>query len=132
MILHHVCIQTNTYQESLKFYTEILNFSLVKESRNFHQREYNTWLKKDSFMIELQTPKSEDIFREWSSLNSGPVHLGFLVDNVKHVYQTIKAKNYHHFKLKNGKEIYQVKGEYLCKVKAPEGTEIEIRETDIS
>jgi len=43
--LHHVCIQTEDYQESLKFYTDVLGFELVSETANFHGRDYNTWLK---------------------------------------------------------------------------------------
>ncbi|MBW9152261.1 MBL fold metallo-hydrolase [Clostridium estertheticum] len=36
-----------------------------------------------------------------------------------------------HFKIKNGDEIYKIEGGYLFKIKAPEGTEIEIRDTQI-
>ena len=132
MQIHHICIQTDVYEESLDFYTRILGFTVFKVSPDFHGRQYNTWLKKDQFMIELQTPKAEEDLIPWSNKNSGPVHLGFLVNSVQATYQEIKSKNYHQFKLKNGEELYQVMGEYLCKVKAPEGTEIEIRETDIS
>ena len=34
-MMHHVCIQTSNYRESLKFYTEILGFEIVKETKNF-------------------------------------------------------------------------------------------------
>ncbi|WP_319205566.1 VOC family protein [uncultured Ilyobacter sp.] len=130
--LHHVCIQTNCYEESKKFYIEVLGFELVKETPNFHQRDYNTWLRLDDFMIELQTPKSGTIFTEWSSMSSGPVHLSFLVENVQKAYNKIKSQGYSDFKVKNGEEIYKVEDGYLFKVKAPEGTEIEVRdEADI-
>lgn len=130
-MIHHICIQTENYKESLDFYTRILGFKIVKESKNFHNREYNTWLKLDNFMIELQTPKNGHEFSKWSSLNSGPVHMGFLVDNVENEYERIKKLGYDNFKTKNGEIIYKVEGESLFKIKAPEGTEIEIRDTDI-
>lgn len=130
-MIHHICIQTENYKESLDFYTRILEFKIVKESKNFHNREYNTWLKLDNFMIELQTPKNGHEFSKWSSLNSGPVHMGFLVDNVENEYERIKKLGYDNFKTKNGEIIYKVEGESLFKIKAPEGTEIEIRDTDI-
>ena len=130
-MIHHICIQTENYNESLDFYTRILEFKIVKESKNFHNREYNTWLKLDNFMIELQTPKNGDEFSKWSSLNSGPVHVGFLVDNVENEYERIIKLGYDNFKTKNGEIIYKVEGESLFKIKAPEGTEIEIRDTDI-
>ena len=129
--IHHVCIQTEKYKDSLDFYTRILGFEVVNESKNFHGRSYNTWLKLGDFMIELQTPKCGDVFNKWSSLNTGPVHIGFLVENVEEEYNRIKKLGYDNFKLKNGEIVYKVKGESLFKIKAPEGTEIEIRDTDI-
>ena len=129
--IHHVCIQTENYKESLDFYNKILGFEIIKESKNFHKREYNTWLKLGDFMIELQTPKKEDSFNKWSNLNAGPVNMGFLVDNVQAEYERIRDLGYENFKVKNGKVVYEVEGESLFKIKAPEGTEIEIRDTDI-
>jgi glyoxylase I family protein len=130
--IHHVCIQTGDYGASLDFYTRILGYSVVIESPNFHGRDYNTWLKRDGFMIELQTPKTGESLREWSKDNSGPVHLGFLVDDARAEYARIKALGYSEFKTKNGEDFYYVKGTALFKVKAPEGTEIEFRDSDIS
>lgn len=127
-MMHHVCIQTSNYQESLKFYTEILGFEIVKETKNFHDRDYNTWLRLGTFMIELQTSKKGDNFIEWNKLNEGIVHMCFLVDDVKEEFDRIKNLGYNNFKIKNGKAIYEVEGNYLLKIKAPEGTEIEMRE----
>ena len=129
--VHHVWIQTQNYKDSLNFYKNILGFEIINESKNFHGREYNTWLKLGNFMIELQTPKNNDSFKDWSNLNSGPVHIGFIVDNVEKEYERIKSLGYKDFKVKNGEVVYKVKGESLFKIKAPEGTEIEIRDTDI-
>lgn len=129
--IHHVCIQTENYNESLNFYKNILGFEMVNETKDFHSREYNTWLKLNDFMIELQTPKKGDNFNKWSNLNEGPVHMGFLVDNVQEEYERIEKLGYNNFKVKNGKVVYEVAGESLFKIKAPEGTEIEIRDTDI-
>ncbi len=130
--VHHVCIQTENYEASLDFYTRVLGFEVVSETTNFHGREYNTWLKLGNFMIELQTPKEGDNFNKWSSLNSGPVHIAFMVDNVEQEYEKIKSLGYNDFKLKDGKVVYKVLGESLFKIKAPEGTEIEMRDTEIS
>ena len=33
-MLHHVCIQTDKYNESLDFYTRILGFKVIKESKD--------------------------------------------------------------------------------------------------
>lgn len=130
--LHHVCIQTEKYKESVDFYTRILGFEIVNETANFHGRDFNTWLKLGDFMIELQTPKKGDEFAPWSSLNSGIVHMAFMVDSVEEEYERIKSLGYNDFKVKNGEIVYKVLGESLMKIKAPEGTEIEMRDTDIS
>lgn len=130
-MLHHVCIQTEKYEESLQFYTKVLGFELVTETANFHKRDFNTWLSLGTFMIELQTAKKGDKLKSWSSLNEGIVHMCFLVENVHEELHRIKKLGYSNFKLKNGEVIYKVEDGYLFKIKAPEGTEIEIRDTQI-
>jgi len=127
--VHHVCIQTEKYEESLDFYTRILGFKIIKETENFHKREYNTWLSLGDFMIEIQTKKEGDILKPWSSKAEGIVHICFMANDVKTEYNRIKALGYNNFKVKNGEEIYKVEDGYLFKVKAPEGTEVEVRDT---
>ncbi|WP_040329229.1 VOC family protein [Clostridium ihumii] len=129
--VHHVCIQTECYKESLEFYTKILGFEIVKETKNFHNREYNTWIKLGDFMIELQTNKLGDKLNNWNSLNAGIVHMCFMSCDVKEEYLRIKGMGYNNFKNKNGEDVYKVEDGYLFKVKAPEGTEIEIRDLQI-
>ena len=130
-MMHHVCIQTENYRESLEFYTKILGFEVVQETKNFHNRDFNTWLKLGTFMIELQTNKKEDKLNNWNELNAGIVHMCFLVDNVQEEVNRIKELGYTKFKLKNGEAIYKVENNCLCKIKAPEGTEIEMRDREI-
>ena len=129
--IHHICIQTKKYSESLEFYTKILGFKMVSETPNFHTRAFNTWIKLDDFMIELQTAKEGDSLNKWSKLNEGIVHMCFLVDDIEEEYKRIKLLGYNNFKVKNNQIIYDVEGGKLMKIKAPEGTEIEIRDTEI-
>lgn len=126
--IHHVCIQTSNYKESLEFYTKILGFEVVQETKDFHGRDFNTWLKLGEFMIELQTNKKEDAFIKWNKLNEGIVHMCFLVDNVNEEFDRIKSLGYDNFRIKNNEIIYKVEDSFLFKIKAPEGTEIEIRD----
>ena len=127
--MHHVCIQTNDYKSSLNFYTKILGFEIYKETKNFHNRDYNTWLKLGNFMIELQTPKNNVPFSKYNTITEWIVHMCFYTDSVEDEYNRIKSLGYTNFKVKNGSEIYRVEDGLLFKVKAPEGTEIEFRDS---
>ncbi|MGL5278875.1 MAG: VOC family protein [Cetobacterium sp.] len=129
MKVHHVCIETSTYNESIFFYTKILNFSLKKETPNFHGRDYNSWLELNGFYIELQTPKNTDE-KESSQNITGLVHICFFVDNIVQELERIKSV-YNKFKLKNNEILYNVEGGFLFKLIAPEGTIIEIRDNPL-
>ncbi len=125
--VHHICIQTNTYSETIKFYTEVLGFELVQESPNFHGRLFNTWLKLDSFHIEIQTGKQHEELEACHSNAQGIVHFCLWVDDLNQEVARLKEKGVK-FIYKNNEIIYKVENGHLCKFKAPEGTIIEIRD----
>jgi glyoxylase I family protein len=131
MMMHHVCIQTNRYRESLDFYTRVLGFHMVKETPGFHGRSFNTWLVLNGFYIELQTGKGEEPLKPYEKNREGIVHLCFYVEDVVWEQKRISELGYKDFKLKDGKAIYRVENGFLFKVKAPEGTEIEFRDQEI-
>ena len=130
MPAHHVCIQTNDYEATKRFYTQLLDFVLVSETENFHGRAYNSWLRESGgFLIELQTPKKDGRFSPYDKAAEGLAHLCFLVEDVEAEARRILAAGYDHFRRKNGQAVYEVLGSKLCKVVAPEGTIIELRDT---
>ena len=126
MTIHHICIQTNTYEESKKFYTEIIGFKLIKETKNFHGRDFNTWLALNGFMIELQTGKST--LDKYNKEAEGIAHFALYEENIDDFVNKIKDKENIKFKEKNGEIIYQVENSKLVKLIAPEGTIVEIRD----
>lgn len=125
--LHHLCIQTDCYEASLEFYCKMFDFKVIKESKDFHNRYYNTWLAYDDLMIELQTNKKGEALIEYASNNKGLVHFCFYVDDLEGEYNKMKSLGCR-FKSKNGEDIYVVEGGKLLKVIAPEGTIIELRD----
>lgn len=129
MKVHHVCIETSKYDESIFFYTKVLNFSLKKETPNFHGRDYNSWLELDGFYIELQTPKNKEQ-KESIPNDKGLVHICFFVEDIFKELERIKLI-YNNFKLKNNEILYNVEGGNLFKLIAPEGTIIEIRDNPL-
>jgi len=129
--IHHICIQTDDYIKSLNFYVKILGFKLIKETKDFHTRLYNSWLESDGFMIELQTNKAGEKLSEYSKNSKGIAHFCLLVTDVELEYKRIKNLGYTDFRSKNGSDIYTVENGRLIKISAPEGTIIEIRDRDI-
>lgn len=127
MKLHHICIQTDSYEESLKFYIDILGFTMIKETASFHKRFYNSWLQQDSFMIELQTNKLDEVLIDFNKSNKGIIHFALFGDDIEAEYMRIKNLGFDKFISKNNQDIYEVEGGKLFKIVAPEGTIIEIR-----
>lgn len=127
--LHHICIQTSSYKTSLDFYMDILGFKLIKETKGFHGRDYNSWLDLNGFKLELQTNKSDQILNRYNKDNQGISHMCFATNELQNEFNKIKQLGYNNFKIKNGKEIYSVEGGFLFKVIAPEGTIIEFRDS---
>ncbi len=132
-VLHHVCIETGNYEGSLRFYRDVLGFSPVRETGGRRGRRFNTWLRNVDIMIELETPKrSRSLFSRLPWFGVGGVnHLCFLVDDISREVERIVAAGYNRFKKKDGGRIYEIGGVRQCKVVAPEGTVIELREQDI-
>jgi glyoxylase I family protein len=127
--LHHFCIETNVYEQTKHFYIDILGFQLLKETEQFHNRQYNSWLKNNNVLIELQTPKTPINLNSLVLGTIGIVHICFHVKNLNTFLDQIEQKtkiNYF-----TNKRMYIVNDSNLSKIIAPEGTIIEFRE-DIS
>jgi len=126
--IHHICIETDRYRESLNFYCSLFGFSIVEETENFHGREFSAWIKKENIIIELQTPKSGDYAKSRQTCNTGIVHVCFIVENLPDAIDMLMEKGFDSFRKKDDKIMYMVKDGYLAKLTAPEGTVIELRE----
>ncbi|WP_442603429.1 VOC family protein [Paenibacillus sp. KN14-4R] len=125
--VHHLCIQTNSYIETLRFYTEGLGFKLVHESPDFHGRSFNTWIQLGEFYIELQTGKHNEILGDGNTNNQGLAHFCLWVEDLNAEVTRLRELGTE-FLLKNSEYIYHVENGSLCKVKAPEGTIVELRD----
>ena len=128
MKIHHICIQTNCYEESKMFYMEVLGFKLVKETTKFHGRDYNTWLDLNGFMIELQTGK--EYLGKYNKDSEGIVHFALYEKNIEEFVSKIKDMENIKFKKKQNDIVYQVENSKLVKLIAPEGTIVEIRDSE--
>lgn len=128
MKIHHICIQTNCYEESKRFYIEVLGFKLLEETINFHGKDYNTWLDLNGFMIELQTGK--EFLEKYNKDSEGIVHFALYEENIEEFMLKIKDKKNIKFKKKEDKIVYQVENSKLVKLIAPEGTIVEIRDKE--
>lgn len=127
--VHHLCIQTNTYLETIEFYTKFLGFEVVQESPNFHGREFNTWLRLGAFYIELQTGKQDETLAQVNSNSEGIVHFCIWVQDLALEVERLQKINANFIK-KKGEIIYHVENGQLCKLIAPEGTIVELRNNE--
>ena len=80
--LHHVAVQTAHFDQSLRFYTELLGAELLTR-RPFKHREM-AWLKVGEVRLELFSTRSgeTDLLQTWTDHIPGPVHLAFEVDDL--------------------------------------------------
>ncbi|MEJ7679488.1 MAG: VOC family protein [Segetibacter sp.] len=91
--IHHVAILTDRYEESKKFYTEILGFEIVKETYRKERDSYKLDLAiKGVYCIELFS------FPDYKERNSFPEskglrHLAFAVDYVENWIEYLRNKN---------------------------------------
>lgn len=90
--IHHVAILTDRYEESKKFYTEILGFTIVAEIYRRERDSYKLDLALDgNYCIELF---SFPDFRERNSYpeSKGLRHLAFAVDEVEPWIEFLKSR----------------------------------------
>ena len=91
--IHHIAILTDRYEESKKFYTEILGFSIINETYRKERDSYKVDLAINGmYCIELFS------FPEYKERNSFPEskglrHLAFAVDNVEEWIEFLRSKN---------------------------------------
>ncbi len=126
---HHFGIQTACYDASLKFYCDLLGFELIRDDLHAPKRLHRTWLKRGPIMIELLSPKCNKPYNAFSNKNEGVAHLSFLVADIEEAYEAAKTFGAT-IRSRHGKDIYRIKGGKQMKLIAPEGTEIEIRDTE--
>ncbi len=128
-MMHHICIQTDSYEESKGFYTSVLGFEVMLETPDFHDRDFNTWLIHGDIRIELQTNKRSEEPLKFDKKSNGLSHFCLYVEDLDAEYARLLNVGFKAFKKKNGKDIYEVEGGKLLKIIAPEGTIIELRDT---
>lgn len=78
--IHHVAVQTAHFDQSLRFYTELLGAELLVR-RPFKRREM-AWLKIGDLQLELFSVRAGEQLANWSDFIPGPVHLAFEASNL--------------------------------------------------
>src|SRR6478672_4117916 len=91
--IHHIAILTDRYEESKKFYTEILGFDIINETYRKERDSYKLDLAINGvYCIELFS------FPEYKERNSFPEskglrHLAFAVDDVASWIEFLRSKS---------------------------------------
>lgn len=90
--IHHIAILTDDYQQSKRFYTEILGFQVIKETYRPARDSYKLDLSiAGKYQVELF---SFPDYRERASYPEakGLRHLAFSVDNVETAAEELRSK----------------------------------------
>jgi len=91
--IHHIAILTDDYEKSKRFYTEVLGFTIIRETYRAGRKSYKLDLAiAGLYQIELF---SFPDFRERGSYPEakGLRHLAFAVDDVDAAAAELKAKD---------------------------------------
>jgi len=121
--VNHIAIICSDYQQSLRFYCDILGFEVLSEQFRAERQSMMTKLALNgSYLIELFTfPHSPA--RPTNPEACGLRHLAFTVSDVEAVLKELDAKGYPHEPLRTSPD-----GERLFFMKDPDGLPIEICE----
>ena len=91
--IHHIAILTDRYEESKRFYTDVLGFSIINETYRQERNSYKLDLALNgTYCIELFS------FPDYKERNSFPEakglrHLAFAVDDVEQWIVFLRSKN---------------------------------------
>jgi glyoxylase I family protein len=91
--IHHIAILTDDYEQSKRFYTEVLGFEVIRETYRAERQSYKLDLAiAGHYQVELF---SFPEFRERGSYPEakGLRHLAFAVDDVEAAAAELKAQN---------------------------------------
>jgi catechol 2,3-dioxygenase-like lactoylglutathione lyase family enzyme len=93
MILEHIGVTANDLAESIRFYTQVFGFTVLR------QTTHNAYLYLDDQLLELMqssapndphTPQTAEGWDERMRSTSGLVHIGFRVDDLEKAIQKIE------------------------------------------
>jgi len=122
--IHHIAIITGDYERSKRFYTEILGFTIVKETFRAERKSYKLDLAIDGlYQIELFS-FPDHVERSSFPEAKGLRHLAFAVENVDAAASELRA---------NGVEVQGVRTDEItnkqfCFFYDPNGQPLELYE----
>jgi glyoxylase I family protein len=127
--MHSIAIQTDCFEQSYRFYTEIIGLSVIRELFAFKTRTL-AWLDAGAAQIELYSTKHGAAAEECGGQTNGIDHVAFAVDDLDGV---MAVMDLHSVTITKG-PLVPPSGDPrqppILFVEAPEGTEIQFREPE--
>jgi len=94
MRIHHIAITVNNLEESVKFYTQVLEFEIAKRFAREDMGAHATFVKLNDFQIELW--QFQDMKENTEPLNDikvrGIRHIAFEVDDLDKTISNLNEK----------------------------------------
>ena len=128
--IHHVAIQTASFDTSYEFYTKILGLPVAREPFQFNTRML-AWLDGGHVLIELYSLRHGVDPSAYSDSAVGIDTLAFVVDDLDVVIRTM---NYYGVKITKGPLTPQSgdpRQPRILFIESPDGTPIQFREPDL-
>lgn len=119
----HSMIRVRNIEDSLKFYTELLNMKLIEKRRLEDCTLY--FLQDDTGTAQIELTYNDETPEYGYTLGNGFGHFAFHVDSMKNFSEKLKAYGYEYLY-----EPFDLtgKGSMIAFVKDPDGYEIELIE----
>jgi len=125
MKIHHIAITVSSLEESIKFYTQILNFEIVKKFEREDMGAKAVFIKSGDFQIEMW--EFQDMKENLDDLNDikvrGLRHIAFEVGNLNITIENLKSKGLKFSNIKLG-----ASGHYYSFTNDPNGIALEFYE----
>lgn len=128
--IDHIAIQTNNFNESLKFYSEILGFQVLKGPIHFKKRML-CFLDAGNIKIELYSIKNnQKPANNFNNCRAGLVHLSLVVQDIYGSLQELSENGVTIIKQPFIPPSGDPNQPLISYIEGPDGQEIEIREQE--
>jgi glyoxylase I family protein len=126
--LHHVAIQTKSFEQAFRFYTELLDLTVVRPPFRFKNQRTLAWLDGGSVLIELYSVKDGINPELYSDHRLGTDHIAFEVADMSSILARLTENGINIIKEPFLPPTGDPNQPLVAFIEGPDGEEIELRQ----